>query len=789
MASGSKVKDAAGNVGTASNLSTSLVQRVAQGVRYAVSGVKPDGWFGPSQPIEPAAQEATGRVLDYPVGYNLLQRPRQETEAVVSFQDLRGLSEACNIMRLAIETRKDQIARLAWNIKLRDDETKKGNTKKRDPRIAACEAFFRAPDKEHDWATWLRLLVEDLLVIDAPTIIRRKDKGGKPYAFNVMDGALVKRVIDDDGLTPLPPNPAYQQILHGLAAVDYTTDQLLYMPRNKRSHRLYGYSPVEQVVMMVNIALRRSVAQLNYFTEGNIPEALISCPPEWRPQQIREMQEIFDGMLRGDLAGRSGAKFVPGGLDVQFTKDALLKDEFDEWLARIICFAFSIPPTAFVKQMNRASSQTQKESADEEGLAPLQQWVKTMMDRLLAEDFASPDLEFVWYDDTSADPLVLAQVNQIYVNTGIKTRNEVRGELGLDPIPNGDETTITTGTGVTRLSDALEPPEPVPAALQPHTGTGVPALPAPANDQDAEDTGKPVAPKAKGLKKADDASDASDFGQREKELAEILHAALQNQRDKLAAKVAGSDSLPDASASVNAEIISGSFGMDAVQAPVAAILSQSAEGAALEALEALPVDGSAEASIEAEAGGVGPHSIVAAQPDLTTSITDKGITSLVNEDAVQFAAERSAEMIGKKLVDGALVDNPHAKWAITETTRDGIRKLVEQAEQEGQSVEQLATAIRESALFSADRARRIAQWELGFSANNGNLIAWKRSGVVKGKKWLLGSEHEICDECDSNVKAGVIGLDDLFPSGHPCPPAHVACPCSVGPVVNVPGQK
>ena len=229
--------------------------------------------------------------------------------------------------------------------------------------------------------------------------------------LNVMDGATIKRVINDDGLTPARPTPPYQQILHGLPAVDYTTNDLLYLPRNKRSHRLYGYSPVEQVVMIVNIALRRTIAQLNYFTEGNIPEALISCPQDWRPTQIQEMQEIFDDMLRGNLAARSGAKFIPGGLDVQFTKDALLKDEFDEWLARIICFAFSIPPTAFVKQMNRASSQTQKQSADEEGIAPLQQWVKTLMDRILAEDFDAPDLEFVWFDDTAADPLILMQVN------------------------------------------------------------------------------------------------------------------------------------------------------------------------------------------------------------------------------------------------------------------------------------------------------------------------------------------------------------------------------------------
>jgi hypothetical protein len=34
-----------------------------------------------------------------------------------------------------------------------------------------------------------------------------------------------------------------------------------------------------------------------------------------------------------------------------------LKDDFDEWLARVICFAFSLPPTAFTKQVNRNTAE------------------------------------------------------------------------------------------------------------------------------------------------------------------------------------------------------------------------------------------------------------------------------------------------------------------------------------------------------------------------------------------------------------------------------------------------
>jgi len=55
------------------------------------------------------------------------------------------------------------------------------------------------------------------------------------------------------------------------------------MPRNPRPHKVYGYSPVEQIVLTVNVALRRALSQLQYYTEGNVPEALIVVPPTGMP--------------------------------------------------------------------------------------------------------------------------------------------------------------------------------------------------------------------------------------------------------------------------------------------------------------------------------------------------------------------------------------------------------------------------------------------------------------------------------------------------------------------------
>ncbi len=429
-------------------LPPSFVQRAVEGIRYIISGVTPQTWFGPFQPLPPMAPaEVAGRQFDYPVGYNLTVAPRAEER--VGFDQLRALADGYDLLRLVIETRKDQIERLDWTIRRRALPGGKPADRDHDPRIAAIEAFFRMPDRVHFWSTWLRQLLEDLFVIDAPALYLRRTRGGQLYALELVDGSTIKRLIDADGRTPAPPDPAYQQVLHGLPAVDFTTRELIYRPRNARPHKIYGYSPVEQIVMTVNIALRRQLFQLGYYTEGNVPEALIGTPESWSPQQIKEFQQYWDALLEGNLAQRRHAKFVPGGVAKTFipTKDAELKSAYDEWLARIVCFAFSISPQAFIDHMNRATAETAQQAALAEGLAPIQSWVKQLVDYLLITEFEAPDLEFAWADDRESDPQKAASVAQTYVTNGIKTINETRAEIGLDPIAGGDVAMVFTGAG------------------------------------------------------------------------------------------------------------------------------------------------------------------------------------------------------------------------------------------------------------------------------------------------------------------------------------------------------
>jgi len=275
------------------------------------------------------------------------------------------------------------------------------------------------------------MLLEDLLVIDAATIYPRYDRVGSLYSLDVIDGATIKPLIGEDGRAPEPPDPAYQQVLHGVPAADFSADELLYLPRNARAHRLYGMSPVEQVALTVNIALRREVATLDYYRTGSSPDAFATLPKDWTSDQIRQFQDYFDALMSGNSGRRRMLKFMPSDFKLIETRQPPLKDQYDEWLARVICYAFSVAATPFVAQVNRATSETMRMQATQEGLLPLKTWIKSALDLVIQSCMGEPQLEFVWVGDDAIDPLQQAQTLQILVSAGIKTREEARAELGL----------------------------------------------------------------------------------------------------------------------------------------------------------------------------------------------------------------------------------------------------------------------------------------------------------------------------------------------------------------------
>jgi len=99
--------------------------------------------------------------------------------------------------------------------------------------------------------------------------------------------------------------------------------------------------------------------------------------------------------------------------------------------------------------MNRATADNQSAQAEEEGLEPTKAWVKDLCDEIIAEEFASPDLELAWLGEDDSDSKSVEAALESRLKLGALTLNELRDALGLDPYANpaADRPMVLTNAG------------------------------------------------------------------------------------------------------------------------------------------------------------------------------------------------------------------------------------------------------------------------------------------------------------------------------------------------------
>ncbi len=418
-----------------SNLQAAAPPLVTQPIPAPVA----QGFWGPGQSLPQIAPAGTQpRTLDYPFQTNINYTPRKQEP--ITFEHMRELARENELIRIILEKVKSRIACREWEFRLKakpgDFKGKVIEQSKSDPRVAALTKMFQYPDGDHDWQTWCSGLLEDRYVIDAASLWMERDKAGKIQNIVQINGALINRIIDAEGRTPRPPYVAYQQTLKNMPAVNLRADDLLYAVSNYRAHKIYGYSEIEQTITFSRTQINRARWTLDHYTQGNIPEVFAMFDSaKWTPEQIKAFMATFESYLNGDSGARQRVYPLPDG-QIHEMRGKELFEEFDEWIARVFCYQMGETPTAFVKAVNRATSNQMADSAEESGEAPTLQWLQGTINRIVQHPyyFGYDDIEWAILDETEVDPLIQAQVDQINIPLGVTTVDEARERDNKAPL-------------------------------------------------------------------------------------------------------------------------------------------------------------------------------------------------------------------------------------------------------------------------------------------------------------------------------------------------------------------
>ena len=158
-------------------------------------------------------------------------------------------------------------------------------------------------------------------------------------------------------------------------------------------------------------------------------------------------------------------------------------------------------------------------------------------------------------------------------------------------------------------------------------------------------------------------------------------------------------------------------------------------------------------------------------------------------DALGGAIAAAAKVLAAEVKSGAVIPDDFAGRYLRENSlskltgnfsTESVKQLqnaIADAWQAGGSYDQVVQAVQDTfEQFSSVRAGMIAQTEI-----NGAYVAGRDAMAhqlgYEQKRWSADGT-ECCDECQEQIDAGWIGLDDDFPIGDD-PPGHVSCDCSV----------
>jgi hypothetical protein len=375
------------------------------------------------------------------------------------------------------------------------------------------------------------IAAEETLVIDALAIYPQPTVGGDLYGFQILDGSTIKPLIDDRGMRPQPPAAAFQQILYGFprsefsateedpkADGEFSSDNLAYLIRNRRTTTVYGFSPVERALPLADIYLRRQQWIRAEYTDGVLPDLMFTTDADWgtNPELLLAYENIMNDQLAGDTNQRKRARLLPTGLEpvVNEGYGEKFKDTLDDYLITSICGHFGVQPSeiGFAPKGGLGGAGFQEGeamSAEAIGIQPLANWYSKMLTSKRQDNESS------------------ARKAQIEVTSAGKTINERRSELGLPLLdtPQADMPMLVTGSDIYLFS-----PDGI---INAATVTSAPALEGPNATPIAPATsdevlnGEPVQEQGVANVEAEEEHHEEDDAEKDKETADEVKAFMK----------------------------------------------------------------------------------------------------------------------------------------------------------------------------------------------------------------------------------------------------------------------
>lgn len=370
---------------------------------------------------------------------------------------LRNYADNDEWVRAAVNIRRRQVGNAEIAVTPGDPK------RKFDKKIQyGLELILDQPnERRENWSELISSVLEDILVLGRGALSKGMTVDRKPTSLYAEDASTIKIYPGWDG-DPNKPRYLYEEF--GTSRkVPLRNDELIMPILDPATYR-YGLSPVQVLMDTIKADIEATKQALRTMQQKPPPNAFQIQNAS--SQQLEAMRDAYDRDIAGQkelfwFGGPSAAIHFPlvfSAKDNQFM-------EYQEYMVKKIATIFMMSAQYFnmTADINRATSETQKDITEDTGLIPLLLMLEQYFNRELVADYA-PVLPYGRYDLNAVNlriifPMVSEMARQLHAIESMQmasqglaglpsvTLNQVLAARGEQEVPGGNTFYVSTANG------------------------------------------------------------------------------------------------------------------------------------------------------------------------------------------------------------------------------------------------------------------------------------------------------------------------------------------------------
>lgn len=219
----------------------------------------------------------------------------------------------------------------------------------------------------------------------------------------------------------------------------FNRDEIVYIQEHSRSMSCYGYARTQSILDIVKSLHYSTLYNKRFFEETPIPDGALSLL-DTNETEMRSFMSYWNNEFKAQPH-----KVAIMNKDIKWQPFAVSQRELEfldtqKWYFNMVISAFGLSPSELgvTDDLNRATSATQSELVKRKGVRPFLKLLEDFINKGVISEFGHDGIQFQFiYDDPAEKNARLSNWN-LELTMGVKTINEVRNEMGMEPIEGGD---------------------------------------------------------------------------------------------------------------------------------------------------------------------------------------------------------------------------------------------------------------------------------------------------------------------------------------------------------------